>query len=70
MPKIAPVVFAPYKTLTRSPSRSERVSDDFITSGRLAPINVAGTSSAANASTNRTPVSSTRESGTTSAIAT
>ena len=70
VPKIAPVVLAPYSTLTRSPSRSERVSDDFITSGKLAPINVAGTIRTAIASTNRTPVSSTRESGTASAIAT
>ena len=70
VPKIAPVVLAPYNTLTRSPSRSVRVSDDFITSGRLAPISVAGTISAANASTNRTPVSSRRESGATSATAT
>ena len=70
VPKIAPVVLAPYSTLTRSPSRSVRVRDDFITSGRLAPINVAGTISVPNAKTNRTPVSSRRKSGATSATAT
>ena len=62
-PTMAPVVFMPYSSAMRSPSRVVRTTDDLITSGSVAPISAVGTISSAKAMANRASVIIGSESG-------